>query len=75
MIKDLFPTLTKGVLESEAEPRELLAECVLAVVVSNMLGFLSLPLHWVFFASHFHHGSFHRVELLLCLASTSWGLS
>ena len=34
-----------------------------------MLGFLSLPLRWVFFVFDFHCGSFCRVGLLLCLAS------
>ena len=30
---------------------------------------MSLPLRWVFFTFSFHHGSFCRVGLLLCLAS------
>ena len=69
------PTLTGGLLESETEPRELSAEFVFAVPVSSTRGFLSLPLHWVFFGFSFHHGSFHRVGLLLCLPSTSQGPS
>ena len=51
------PTLTRGLLESETEPCELSAAFVFAVLVSNMLGFLSLPLCWVFFMFIFHHGS------------------
>ena len=46
-----------------------------AVLVSSTLGFLSLPLCWVFFTLRFCHGSFHQVGLLLCLASASRGLS
>ena len=51
------PTLTRGLLESETEPCELSAAFVFAVLVSNRLGFLSLPLCWVFFMFIFHHGS------------------
>ena len=36
-----------------------------AVPVSSMLGFLSLPLCWVFFVFSFHRVSFHWVGLLL----------
>ena len=44
------------------------------VPVSSTLGFLSLPLCWVFFLFSFRHGSFfHRVGLLLCMVSSSWG--
>ena len=38
-----------------------------------MLGFLSLPLCWVFFVFRFHRGSFRWVGLLLCLVSASQG--
>ena len=37
------------------------------------LGFLSLPLHWVFFTVRLHCGSICLVGLLLCLASASQG--
>ena len=67
------PTLTGGLLESETELCELDAKFVTAVLVSGMLGFLSLSLHWVFFVFSFHRGSFHKVGLLLCLASASRG--
>ena len=43
------------------------------VSVSSTLGFLSLPLHWVFFAFSFHQRRFLWVGLLLCLASSLWG--
>ena len=46
-----------------------------AVPVSSTLGFLSLPLRWLFFLFHFHRGSVRCVGLLLCLASASQGLS
>ena len=52
------PTLTGGLLESEIEPYELSAEFVFAVPVSSMLGFLSLPLRWVFFVFSFLRVSF-----------------
>ena len=59
------PTLARGLLESETEPYEISLEFVFAVPVSSALGFLSLPLSWVFFALSFHHGSFWQVGLLL----------
>ena len=65
------PTLTGGLLESETELCELDVKFVIAVLVPGMLGFFSLSLHWVFFAISFHCGSFHKVGLLLCLASAS----
>ena len=37
-----------------------------------MLGFRSLPLCWVSFTFSFHIVRFHRLELLLCLASALW---
>ena len=40
-------------------------------VTSPVLGFLLLPLCWVFFTFIFHRGSFCWVGLLLCLPSTS----
>jgi len=43
------------------------------VLVFSTLGFLSLPLHWVFFAFSFQCGSFPGVGLLLCLASSLQG--
>ena len=43
----------------------------MSIQVSSTLGFFLLPLHWVFFMFSFHSLSFHRVGLLLCLASTS----
>ena len=47
---------------------------VFAVPVPSTLGFLSLPLLWVFFAWSFHCRSFCQVGLLLYLASISgWG--
>ena len=46
-----------------------------AVLVSSTLGFLSLLLRWVFFTFSFHRESFHRVGLLLGLASASHVLS
>ena len=67
------PTLTGGLLESENEPCELFAQLVFAVLVSGMLGFLSLPLRWVFFVFCFHRGSFWWLGLLLCLVSASQG--
>ena len=67
--------LSRGLLESEPEPCELSAELVFAVPVSSMLGFLSLPLCWIFFMLSFHCKSFHWVGLLLWLASASWGPS
>ena len=54
-------------LVSEPEPHKLSTKIVFAVPVSSTLGFLSLPLHWVFFAFSFHHGSF--AELGFCYAS------
>ena len=57
------PILTGGLLESEIEPYELSAEFVFAVPVSSMLGFLSLPLHCVFFPLSLHCVSFCRVGL------------
>ena len=69
------PALTGDLLESETEPCELSAECVFAVPVSSTLSFLSLPLCWVFFMFSFHHWSFCWFGLLLCLSSTSRGLS
>ena len=48
-------------MESETEPPELSAEFVSALPVSSMLGFLSLPLSWVFFIPSFHCGSFCQV--------------
>ena len=69
------PSLTGGLLESETKLHELSAELIFAVPVSSMLGFLSPPLCWVFFAFCFHRRSFRWVGLLLCLASTSRGLS
>ena len=66
-------TLTGGLLESETEPHELDAKFVTAVLVSGMLGFLSLSLNWIFFAFSFHCESFRRVGLLLCLASAWCG--
>ena len=48
---------------------------VFDVLVSSTLGFFLLPLHWVFFMFSLHSLSFHRVGLLLCLASTSRGPS
>ena len=65
------PTLTRGLLESEPELHELDVKFIIAVLVPGMLGFLSLSLHWVFFAISFHCGSFHKAGLLLCLASAS----
>ena len=44
-----------------------------AVLVSSMLGFLSLPLCWVFFVLSSHRGRFCWVGLLLCLASSLRG--
>ena len=67
--------LSGGLLESETVSHELSAKLVFAVPVSSTLGFLSRPLHCVFFAFSFHHGSFCRVGLLLYLVSASWGLS
>ena len=51
------------------------AQFVFAVLVSSTLGFLSLPLCWVFFVFCFHRRSFCWVGLLLCLVSSSrgWG--
>ena len=46
---------------------------VFAVLVSSRLGFLPLPLHWVFFPFSFHRGSFCWVGFLLCSASTLRG--
>jgi len=40
-----------------------------------MLGFLSLPLRWVFFVFCFHSRSFRQVGLLLFLASSLLGLA
>ena len=62
-----------GLLESETLPRELSAEFVLAVPFASTLGFLSLPLCWVFFMFSFCHRSFRRVGLLLCFASALRG--
>ena len=44
------------------------------VLVFSMMGLLSFPLCWVFFAVRFYQGSFCWVGLLLCLASFLWGL-
>ena len=52
------PTLTRGLLESETEPHKISAEFVFALPVSSMLGLLSLPLCWIFFAFSFHLGGF-----------------
>ena len=41
-----------------------------AVLVSSLLGFLSLPLCWVFFLFNSHHRSFCQIWLLLSLASS-----
>ena len=67
------PALTGGFLESETELRELSAKLVLAVLLPSTLGFLSLPLHWIFFEFSFHHGwalspSWASAVLGLCLA-------
>ena len=43
------------------------------VLVSIMLGFLSVPLCWVFFSFHSYRGGFQQVGLLLCLASSLQG--
>ena len=67
--------LSGGLLESETVSHELSAKFGFAVPVSSTLGFLSLPLHWVFSAFSFHHGSFCWVGLLLYLVSASWGQS
>ena len=69
------PALTGGFLESETELRELSAKWVLAGLLPSTLGFLSLPLHWIFFEFSFHRGRFRRVGHLLCLASALWGPS
>ena len=45
-----------------------------SVPISSTLGFLSLPLHWVFFTFSFHSRSFCQVGLLQCLASSMKGL-
>ena len=68
-------TLTRGLLESETELRELSAKFVFAVPDSSTLGFLLLGLHWVSIAFSFHSTKFGWVVLLLCLASASQGLS
>ena len=47
----------------------------IAVPVSSMLGFWSLPLCWVSFTFSFHSVHFHWLELLLCLASALLGPS
>ena len=60
---------------SGTELCDLFAKFIFTVLVSSMLGFLSLPLRWVFFTFSFHHGIIRWVGLLLCLGSTSWGLS
>ena len=62
----------QSLLESETESCELSVKFVFAVLVSSTLGFLSLPLCWVFFTFSIHCGSFHQLELLLCSASASW---
>ena len=62
-------------MESETEPPELSVEFVSALPVSSMLGFLSLPLHWISFVFSFHHMSLRQVGLLLCLVSALLGLS
>ena len=70
------PALTGGLLESETATWAFSWVCFCCPCwVSSVLGFLSLPLHWVFFALSFHRGSFRQVGLLLCLASASWGPS
>ena len=56
------PTLTSSLLEPETELCELSAEFVSAALVSSMLGFLSLPLHW---------GSFRSAST--AWAFTKWG--
>ena len=66
---------TNSPLTYHCKPCKLSAEFVFAVPVSSTLGFMSLPLRWVFFLFHFHRGSFRWVGLLLCLASASQGLS
>ena len=57
--KDL---LTRGLLESETEPRELSAKLVFAVPVSSMLSFWSLPLCWISFVFSFHHIIFIKLS-------------
>ena len=70
-----LPTTTGGPLGSETEPSKLSSKFVFVVPVSSTVGFLSLPLCWVFFVFSFHHWSFCVVGLLLCLASALQGLS
>ena len=53
------PTLTRGLLESETEPRELSAEFVFPC--PSWMGFLSLPLRWVFFAFRLHRGRYREL--------------
>ena len=65
--KDL---LTRGVLESETEPREPSAKLVFSVWVSSMLGFWSVPLCWISFVFSFNHIIFHQVELPFKSTST-----
>ena len=62
--------LTRGLLESETEPRELSAKLVFAVPVSSMLSFWSLPLCWISFVFRFHHIIFHQAELPFNSTST-----
>ena len=69
------PTLTGGLLESETERCELCAEFVFANLISSAVGFSSLPLHWASISFSFHHVRFCQIGLLLCLVSTSLGLS
>ena len=64
-------TPNQSLLESETESHELSVEFVFDVLVSSTVGFLSLPLCWVFLVFSFHCGSSHQVGLLLCSASAS----
>ena len=59
-------------MDSDTELCELSAEFVFAVLLSSMLGFLSLPLSWGFLGSASTVGAF-RVGLLLSLTSASLG--
>ena len=67
--------LAAGLLESETEPHELSAKFVFVVLVSSMLGFLSIPLCWISFVFDFHSMSYCQIWLLPFLVSALQGLS